>query len=565
MKFGIFSGVFARAFISLLVAVSMLAATPMPASAAKRGFSAIAVDAYTGKVLVAREADVARYPASITKVMTLYVLFQEMRAGRLNKKSRLKVSAKAAAQQPSKLGLKRGETITVDDAIKALATRSANDVAVAIAENVSGNEKAFAARMTRVAKSLGMTRTRFANASGLPNAAQVTTARDIATLSLRVQRDFPEYYPYFKIKSFVYRGKTIGTHNKLLSQFQGTDGIKTGYINASGFNVTTSVARGNKRLIGVVIGAPSSGARNRYMMAMLEPLFEKVPGSKSRKIANLAGQPPGLAAKPTEVAEQQPTVPLPTAKPKAAKQVAQLVPLPRSKPEVIEAKVEEPEAPEAPEALPEDAADAEDGDEGDAATTFTAVIVEEQSPDTAVTIVAMNSEIDNTREDTKATFTQGEMVWPVATSEQKSDYRSFKPIQTASMAAMPSIGALVEETEPVAAVEVVAAASDPEPAPQVEAPETTASTSAPAESWQVQIGAWVAEADALKRLARAEKLNLPHLGGKEPLALKTSQKGKSVYTARFAGFSSQKEARDACRALSKKGFGCLPLAPGQSG
>lgn len=540
---------FMRACISVLVSASFLAATPMPASAAKRGFSAIAVDAHTGKVLVARDADVERYPASITKVMTLYVLFQEMKAGRLKKTSRLKVSSKASRQQPSKLGLKPGETITVDDAIKALATRSANDVAVTIAENISGSEKAFATRMTRVAKSIGMTRTRYANASGLPNKAQVTTARDIATLSLRVQRDFPEYYPYFRIKSFVYRGKTIGTHNKLLSQFQGTDGIKTGYINASGFNVATSVARGNKRLVGVVMGAPSSGARNRYMMAMLEPLFAKAAGSNSRKIANLAGQPPGLKSQPAvEVADEQPA-----AKTKTPVQLAKKVPLPRNKPEVIEAKVDEPEAPEAPQAQPDDVTDGEDAEDSSAATTFTAVIVEEQAPETASPIVAMTlDDTDNTREDTKAVFSQGEMVWPVSTSEQKGDYRSFKPVQTASMAAMPSIAALVVETAPAPA------------AAEVPADVPTASA-APVGGWQVQIGAWKAEADAIKRLARAEKLNLPGLGGKEPITLKTDQKGKAVYTARFSGFTSQKEARDACRALSKKGFGCLPLAPGQAG
>jgi D-alanyl-D-alanine carboxypeptidase len=553
--------VFMRACLSLLVALSLLITTPMPAFAASRGFSAIAVDAHTGKVLVARNADVERYPASITKVMTLYVLFQEMKARRLDKNSRLKVSAKASRQQPSKLGLKPGETVTIDVAIKALVTRSANDVAVVIAENIAGSEKAFAARMTKVAKSLGMTRSRFANASGLPNKAQVTTARDIATLSLRIQRDFPEYYPYFKIKSFVYRGKTIATHNKLLNQFQGTDGIKTGFINASGFNVTTSVARGNKRLIGVVIGAPSGGARNRYMIAMLEPLFKQVPGSSSRNIASLAGKPPGLKSQPVEVAAAAPSATLPetqlAAKPATPAIVVKAVPLPRAKPEVIEAKVEEPEAPEAPQALPEDITDSEDGAEVETATTFTAVIVEEQSPDTDNTLVAIDGDSDMTREDTKALFADGEMVWPVATREHKGDYRVFAPVQTASSAAMPSIAALVEETTPAATV-TTAAVDEPEA-------EVTASTTPAPDSWQVQIGAWKAEADATRRLARAEKLNLPGLGGKDALTVKTDQKGKIVYTARFAGFASQKEARNACLALSKKGFGCLPIAPGQSG
>ena len=346
-----------------------------------------------------------------------------------------------------------------------------------------------------------------------------------------------------------------------MNQFQGTDGIKTGFINASGFNVTTSVARGNKRLIGVVIGAPSGGARNRYMMAMLEPLFKQVPSSSSRKIASLAGKPPGLKSQPVEVAEADTPAVLPAtkpaAKPAAPAKVAKAVPLPRAKPEVIEAKVEEPEAPEEPKALPEDITDSEDGAEVDTATTFTAVIVEEQSPDTANTIVAIDGDSNFTREDTKALFADGETVWPVATSEHKGDYRAFAPVKTASAAAMPSIAALVEETVPDVAVEPVA----------VEEPEAeiTASTTPAPDSWQVQIGAWKVEADAAKRLARAEKLKLPGLGGKDALTVKTDQKGKVVYTARFAGFTSQKEARSACRALSKKGFGCLPIAPGQAG
>ena len=177
--------------------------------------------------------------------------------------------------QPSKLGLKPGSTIQVEDAIKALVTRSANDVAATIGENLEGTEANFAARMTRTARAIGMSKTTFKNASGLPNPAQVTTARDFATLSLRIQRDFPEYYPYFRISSFNYGKQTIRTHNRLLGRFQGTDGIKTGYIRASGFNLTTSAKRGNKRIVGVVMGGSSGGARDKYMMTMLEKAFPK--------------------------------------------------------------------------------------------------------------------------------------------------------------------------------------------------------------------------------------------------------------------------------------------------
>ena len=247
---------------------------------AKAQFSAIAVDARTGKILFSSDIDGQRHPASLTKVMTLYVLFQDLKAGRIKLTSDLKVSNRAAAMQPSKLGLKPGSTISVEDAIKALVTRSANDVAATIGENLEGTEANFAARMTRTARAIGMSKTTFKNASGLPNPAQVTTARDLATLSLRIQRDFPEYYPYFRISSFTYKGQTIRTHNRLLGRFQGTDGIKTGYIRASGFNLTTSAKRGNKRIVGVVMGGSSGGARNKYMMKMLDKGFSKMCGRR---------------------------------------------------------------------------------------------------------------------------------------------------------------------------------------------------------------------------------------------------------------------------------------------
>jgi D-alanyl-D-alanine carboxypeptidase len=192
---------------------------------------------------------------------------------------------------PSKLGLKPGTSISVDDAIRALVTKSANDVAATIGENLAKSESAFAVRMTSTAHALGMSRTTFKNASGLPNPAQVTTARDMATLSLRIQRDFPQYYPYFRIMSFTYKGQTIRTHNRLLGRYDGADGIKTGYIGASGYNLTSSAKRGDKRVVGVVMGARSGASRNAYMMAMLDRAFPKC--VKGKAIAALAGSSKG--------------------------------------------------------------------------------------------------------------------------------------------------------------------------------------------------------------------------------------------------------------------------------
>jgi D-alanyl-D-alanine carboxypeptidase len=261
-------------------------------AAAKAKFSAISVDARTGNVLFAADADGLRHPASLTKVMTLYLLFQDMKAGKLRLGSPIRISARAASMAPSKLGVKPGTSITVETAIKAIAVKSANDVASAIGENLAGTEQAFAARMTKTARALGMSRTVFRNASGLPNPGQVTTARDMATLSLRIQRDFPQYYPYFRTMAFTYKGRTIRTHNRLLGRYKGTDGIKTGYIAASGFNLTTSALRDGKRVVGVVMGGRSGASRNAYMMKMLDQAFPRC--SAGRTIAAKAGSSKGI-------------------------------------------------------------------------------------------------------------------------------------------------------------------------------------------------------------------------------------------------------------------------------
>ena len=224
-------------------------------------------------------------------MMTLYVLFQDLKSGKIKLDSPIRMSARAASMSPSKLGVKAGNTITVETAIKALVVKSANDVAAAVAENLGGTESAFAQRMTRTARSIGMSRSTFANASGLPNPKQVTTARDMATLGLRLMRDFPQYYPYFRTQSFTYAGRTIRGHNRLLGKYEGTDGIKTGYINASGFNLVTSVRRGDKRLVGVVLGGRSGASRDAYMKTMLSKYFGAAKTGKT--IAAMAGSSKG--------------------------------------------------------------------------------------------------------------------------------------------------------------------------------------------------------------------------------------------------------------------------------
>jgi D-alanyl-D-alanine carboxypeptidase len=233
-------------------------------------YAAIVVDAESGEVLHAENADALRHPASLAKMMTLYILFGEVAAGRFSLDDPLPVSAHAARQPASKLGLKAGQTIRIRDAIGAIAVRSANDVAVVVAEAISGSEAAFAERMTRTAQALGMSSTRFTNASGLPDPAQVTTARDMAVLARALQTGFPGEYSVFSRRSFAYDGRTHESTNKLLGVVDGVDGIKTGYIRASGYNLAASARRGGKRIIVIVFGGRSGAARDAQVAALVE-------------------------------------------------------------------------------------------------------------------------------------------------------------------------------------------------------------------------------------------------------------------------------------------------------
>jgi D-alanyl-D-alanine carboxypeptidase len=228
-----------------------------------------------------------RFPASITKVMTLYLLFEQLEQGRLRLDSDIRVSAYAAAQKPTKLGLHPGETIRVDDAIKAVVTRSANDIAVAIAETIGGDEESFAGLMTLKAHALGMNSTHFANASGLPNGEQVTTARDLAILGRAVQERFPRHYHYFATHAFYYHGATIVNHNHLLDRVEGMDGIKTGYTRASGFNLLTSVKRDGHYIVAVILGGPSARARDKTMADLIEDQIEN--GATVRTAPSISG------------------------------------------------------------------------------------------------------------------------------------------------------------------------------------------------------------------------------------------------------------------------------------
>ena len=291
------------AFMSGVLLFAMLVAAGR-AEASK--YASIVMEEASGRVLFSRNADSLRYPASLTKIMTLYLLFEDIEAGKISLKSRIPVSKRAAGRSPSKLYLKPGQSINAEQAIYALVTKSANDVATAVAEKLAGTERKFAKRMTRKAKSLGMTRTTFMNASGLPNRRQRSTARDMARLAIAIRRDFPQFYKFFSTKSFSWKGRRFKNHNRLLANYSGTDGIKTGYINASGFNLVAAVERRGVRLIGVVFGGKTSRSRDRHMISILDRQFKR---AKTITVRAAAAMPSALPIAPPRRTADLPEVP----------------------------------------------------------------------------------------------------------------------------------------------------------------------------------------------------------------------------------------------------------------
>lgn len=269
-----------RRLVPAAVALVALSVAPTPGSgplvaqsSENARYAAVVVDAASGEVLFARHADSRRYPASITKVMTLYLAFEALAEGKVKLTDTLTVSPRAASQPPSKLGLAAGQTISLDDAMRATAVRSANDMAVAIAEHIGGSEARFTSMMTLKAEELGMTQSRYVNANGLPDSRQLTSARDLAILARAVMRDYPQYYRYFGLHDWHYEGRDYRNTNGLLAAY-GYDGIKTGYTNASGYNLAASTVRDGKRLITIVLGGRSTATRNAHVVELMNTGFE---------------------------------------------------------------------------------------------------------------------------------------------------------------------------------------------------------------------------------------------------------------------------------------------------
>ncbi len=291
--------------VASLIASFMLAICAATPGTAGSRHAAMAIDANTGETLHAESADELRHPASLTKMMTIYMAFEQLEAGRLLPGTKLKVSQEAALAAPTKLDLESGEQIAVMDAIKALITKSANDMAIVLAEAIGGTEIKFAELMTQKARLLGMRNTTFRNASGLPDNQQVTTARDMLTLAMRLQDDFPKLYPLFATGAFSYNGATHKNHNTLLGTFEGIDGIKTGYTRMSGFNIVTSMRRGEKHIVAAVFGGATAGTRNATMRLVLTRALLKASTNKTRKLAPVLIARPKLA-RPQKVASAAP-------------------------------------------------------------------------------------------------------------------------------------------------------------------------------------------------------------------------------------------------------------------
>jgi D-alanyl-D-alanine carboxypeptidase len=485
----------------------------------KPPYSAIVVDANSGEILHAANADALRHPASLTKVMTLYLLFEQLEAGKLKLDSEMRVSAYAAAQAPSKLGVRAGQTIDVEDAIKALVTKSANDVSVVIAEAIAGDEDDFAALMTRKARALGMSRTIYKNANGLPNPQQVTTARDQAILGRAIQDRFPRYYRYFATARFHYRGRVIANHNRLLGRVPGVDGIKTGYVRASGFNLISSMRRDGRHIVGVVLGGSSGGVRDARMRSLLEGNIREASVRRTApKITEVAEASAPRAAR-TRVASVEPAAKIDPVPMPVARQMPTGKPLPihtfaASAPTPAPAAAPAPGSAEPIKPIP------------------VKTMAVRRGPLLTGAIAAATGA---TRTDTVYGLASEEATRPVALSPAAAP----APAKTLDRQA-----ALIE-AQPAAAT-----ASTP--------PLRTASRAPVRGEWVIQIGAFPAETQANDRLKAAQSTASAALARAEPFTERITKGDTTLFRARFAGFDKSR-AEAACKALKRSDIACLAL------
>lgn len=539
-------GRIAAAAIVTLAVMTPLAIAAKEASVPRK-FAGIVVDAKSGKVMYESAADAARYPASVTKVMTLYILFQELEAGNISLSTKMTVSKHAASAVPTKLGLRSGSTISVENAIKALVTLSANDMARVIAEHISGSESAFAKRMTSTARALGMARTTYRNASGLPDPGQITTVRDQAILAIAIYQHFPKYYEYFQTRSFAYGKRVYGNHNRLLGA-NGVDGIKTGYTNASGFNLMTAARTDGRHIVVIAFGFDKSGTRD----AKVRELVKKyLPKSRSGGYLRTAMVPmPGRqGGAPVMVAQNADdgadgsadanngAVPAPM-------QVAMVNPAPfpsfrLQQPAAIAAPVQV--AAIAPQQAPVPAQ----------APTDLGITPAVQAANLLGAPTSQNAPVPAERPDVigawiSDTFALGAAPAPLGQT------RPSAPI-------LPPVG-VGENGQPIdlmtsGSVSKQAAA---QPVPTQAMPQPLSAARPESGTWVVQIGAAPTEAGANSLLGDAAK-RLTALGTFQPYVEAFQKNGQTFYRARFTGFGGRDDATDMCNRLKKADMSCLAM------
>jgi D-alanyl-D-alanine carboxypeptidase len=534
--------------------------------------SSIVVDGNTGRALQAANAEALRHPASLTKIMTLYLLFERLEAGRIKLDAPLKVSEHAAEQAPTKLGLKPGQSIAVEDAIKAVVTKSANDAAVTIAENLGGDEREFAKLMTQKARALGMDHTTYVNASGLPDDDQVTTAADQALLGRAIQERFPRYYKFFSTEEFVYHGRAMRNHNRLLGVVGGVDGIKTGYTRASGFNLVTSVHRDGRFIVAVVMGGHSASQRDARMRELIndhikdaslrhtaaaiaerderaEPRGEAEPAAAAKLVlsvhadaATTNGNPkPSGNAGVGSTDPIQPRLVRTITYRTAAVPTAPMMPMP-----ALVATTPPPPAP---------AAVAHPPTQAQASEPAAAIAVASTEP----AIAATPGKIEPAKsEPAKADGAKSDGA--------KSDFAKFEPTGTeAARADTTKIEATnsAPNVEPAKtdSVKSEPAKTEAKPGPSRDAIAALATAPPPARArsgWQIQIGAFEGEDEAKQHLSEAQ-LKLPRmLAAADPFTERVQKGEKALFRARFAGFDKA-TAEAACRQLKRSDIACMTV------
>lgn len=518
-------GLFARVMTTIAVVALSMGITSAHANAATnipRAVAAIVVDAKTGETLYQDKANDLRFPASLTKVMTLYILFQELEAGRLKLDTKLNVSAHAAAAVPTKLYVRAGSTIKVEDAIKALVTLSANDVARVVGENISGTESNFAVRMTQTARALGMSRTTYKNASGLPDSAQITTASDQATLARAVFLHFPRYYEYFNTRSFTYGAKTYGNHNPLLGQ-NGVDGIKTGYTNASGHNLMTAARSNNRHIVVVGLGYNSSAIRRSRVGEMVATYLPKARRGDYWREA-MVSRPGLMTGGTTAVAAA------PASAAAAVSRVLALAGLPPARPATIES-------------IPN----------FDAPIQVAAVVPEPVAiPFRVITADEIPTRPGETALEQATYVATG--VMPTGAANPANDpigawiAETMKLGPTASDVATLQPGQVLMPPSPVARPQGLA----------VDRLQTNAVNGIAGGGWVVQVGAAPSEEAAQTMIAAAtqKSTNLTNARGYVETFVKN---GQTFYRARFAGFADRSQARMTCDALTNAQINCIAV------